>query len=180
MSVEWVEGDAQQLPFGDASFDRVISTFGAMFAPDHTRAAAEMVRVCRRGGTIVMCTWVNDGFPGELFKLLGAFMPPAPAGVQPPPLWGVEAHVAEVFGAAGTSPAVARETVDFSFAGVEDAVRRYAEDFGPFVMARKTLEPQARWEEFLAAFGELVRRFNVADDGTAVIRSDYLMITVER
>jgi SAM-dependent methyltransferase len=180
VEVEWVEGDAQELPFADASFDRVISTFGAMFAPDHARVAAELVRVCRPGGRIAMVTWVNDGFAGELFKLNGAFMPPPPPGVQPPPLWGVESHVAEVFGAAGVTPSIERETVDFEFPSVEVAVRHYADDFGPFVMARAALEPQGRWDEFLDAFADLVTRFNAAGDGGATIRSDYFVITVER
>jgi SAM-dependent methyltransferase len=180
VEIEWVEGDAQELPVEDASFDRVISTFGAMFAPDHARAAAELVRVCRPGGRIAMVTWANDGFAGELFKLTGAFLPPPPPGVQPPPLWGVEAHIAEVFGAAGVTPSVDRNTVEFLFESVEDAVKHYADDFGPFVMARGALEPQGRWDEFVAAFADLVTRFNAADDGRATIRSDYLVITVAR
>jgi SAM-dependent methyltransferase len=180
VEVEWVEADAQDLPFDDASFDRVISTFGAMFAPDHARAAAELVRVCRPGGRIAMTTWAADGFPGELFKLNGAFMPPPPPGVEPPPLWGVGAHVEEVFDAAGATATIARETVDFEFQSVEDAVQHYADDFGPFLMARAALEPQGRWDEFIAAFADLVRRFNGADDGTAKIRSDYFLIGVER
>jgi SAM-dependent methyltransferase len=180
VEVEWVEADAQDLPFGEASFDRVTSTFGAMFAPDHFRAAAELVRVCRPGGRIAMTTWVNDGFAGELFKLAGSFMPPPPPGVQPPPLWGVEEHVEEAFAAADASPTIERETVDFDFPSVADAVQRYADDFGPFVIARKVLEPQGRWEEFREAFADLVRRFNLASDGTAKIRSDYFVIRVER
>jgi SAM-dependent methyltransferase len=180
VEVEWVEGDAQDLPFADASFDRVISTFGAMFAPDHARAAAELVRVCRPGGRVAMVTWANAGFAGELFKLTGAFLPPPPPGVQPPPLWGVDEHITEVFGAAGVTPSIEHETVDFDFASVEDAVRHYGDDFGPFVMARGVLEPQGRWDEFLAAFADLVTRFNAAEDGSAMIRSEYLLITVER
>jgi SAM-dependent methyltransferase len=180
VEVEWVEADAQDLPFGEESFDRVTSTFGAMFAPDHFRAAAELVRVCRPGGWIAMTTWVNDGFAGELFKLTGSFMPPPPPGVQPPPLWGIEEHVREAFAAADVSPTIEREAVDFEFPSVADAVQRYADDFGPFVIARKVLEPQGRWEEFREAFTDLVRRFNLASDGTAKIRSDYFVIRVER
>lgn len=180
VEIQWIEGDAQQLPFEDASFDRVISTFGAMFAPDHTRAAAELVRVCRSGGRVAMTTWTNDGFAGELFELTGSYMLPPPPGVEPPPLWGVEEHVAEVFGAAGVSPSLTRETVDFDFPSVEDAVQCYAEDFGPFVVARGVLEPQGRWDDFIGAFRDLVLRFNSAGDGTARIRSEYLVITVER
>ena len=180
VEVEWVEGDAQDLPFEDARFDLVISTFGAMFAPDHARAAAELVRVCRPGGRGAMTTWVNDGFYGEVFNLTRAFLPPPPSGVEPPALWGVESHVTEAFGAAGVVPSIERETVEFDLPSVDAAVQDYGKDFGPFVMAREVLEPQGRWEEFLSAFGELVERFNVADDGSATIRSDYFVITVER
>ena len=116
VEVEWIEGDAAELPFADASFDRVTSTFGAMFAPDHAAAAAELVRVCRPGGRIGMTTWVNDGFVGEMFKLDGLVHAAPPPGAQTPPQWGVEAHVVEVFGAAGASPTLTIETVEFQLA----------------------------------------------------------------
>jgi SAM-dependent methyltransferase len=180
VEVEWVEADAQELPFGDASFDRVTSTFGAMFAPDHTRTAAELVRVCRPGGRIAMTTWVNDGFAGELFKLTGSALPPPPPGVQPPPLWGVEEHAEEVFADAGVVATIKRETIDFDFSSVEDAVQRYTTDFGPFVILRGVLEPEDRWVEFLRVFADLVRRFNHASDGTTKIRSDYFVIRIDR
>jgi SAM-dependent methyltransferase len=180
VEVTWVEADAQGLPFEDARFDRVISTFGAMFAPDHARAAAELVRVCRPRGRIAMATWTDDGFAGELFQLTGRFLPPPPPGVEPPQLWGVDSHIRDVFGAAGVDVEVSREAVDFDFPSVEVAVRHYADDFGPFIMARTILEPQGSWDEFLTAFADLVARFNRADDGTLTIRSDYLLITAER
>lgn len=178
VAIEWIEADALEQPFPDARFDRVTSTFGAMFASDHARAAAELVRVCRPNGRIAMTTWVDDGFAGELFKLTGSFLPPPP-GVQPPPLWGLEAHVAEMFGAAGVAPSIARETVVFPFDSIDDAVQEYARHFGPFVTARSLLEPQGRWHAFLDAFGDLLRRFNAADDGSARIPSDYFVITVD-
>lgn len=180
VDVEWVEGDAGELPFADASFDRVTSTFGAMFAPDHAAAAAELVRVCRPGGRIAMTTWVNDGFVGEMFKLTGSFMPPPPPGTQVPPMWGVEAHVVDVFAAAGVEPVLTREVVGFEWDSVAETVRDYAENFGPFLMARSVLEPQGRWDEFLAAYGELVTRFNRAEDGTARLESEYFVIVVDR
>jgi SAM-dependent methyltransferase len=178
--VEWIEGDAADLPFADASFDRVVSTFGAMFAPDHARAAAELVRVCRPGGRIAMTSWINDGFAGEMFSLAGSFMPPPPPGVQPPPLWGVESHVREMFAAAGAEPSITRETAVFSFDSAEEAVAEYTENFGPFVMARGALESQGRWGEFVAAFADLVARFNPANDSGARIASEYFLITVDR
>lgn len=178
--VEWIEGDAQRLPFDDAGFDCVTSTFGAMFAPDHQRTAGELVRVCRPGGQIAMTTWVDDGFVGELFTLTGSFMPAPPPGAQAPSLWGVKAHINEVFRAVGTEPSIEAAAVDFSFDSVDGAVGQYADNFGPFVSARKVLEPQGRWEEFIGAFRELVDRFNLATDGTARVRSDYFVVFVQR
>jgi SAM-dependent methyltransferase len=180
VEIEWVEGDAQDLHFADESFDRVVSTFGAMFAPDHERAAHELVRVCRAGGRIAMTTWVNDGYNGELFTMTGSFLPPPPAGVQPPSLWGVESHVRDVFAGAGETPDIAVETVDFVFASEQEAVDDYLQTFGVFVMARNVLEPQGRWSEFVQAFADLVHRFNIATDGTARIRADYFIVTVDR
>jgi SAM-dependent methyltransferase len=180
VDVEWIEADAQELPFADASFDRVVSTFGAMFAPDHARAAAELVRVCGAGGRVAMTTWTNDGFAGELFKLTGSFMPPPPAGVQPPPLWGVDEHILDVFAAAGVEPSLSRHSVEFEFQSVAEVVQRYAQDFGPFVVARGVLEPEGRWDEFLGAFADLVTRFNAATDGRARVSSEYFLISVER
>jgi ubiquinone/menaquinone biosynthesis C-methylase UbiE len=180
VDIEWVEGDAQELSFEDASFDRVTSTFGAMFAADHQRTAGELVRVCRPGGRVAMTTWVNDGFVGELFTLTASFLPPPPPGVQPPPLWGVQTHINDVFRAVGAEPTIEHESVEFNFDSVDDAVQQYATNFGPFVIARVVLEPQGRWEQFISAFQDLVSRFNSATDGTARIRSDYFVILVQR
>jgi len=179
VDVEWVEGDAQDLPFPDKSFDRVVSTFGAIFAPDHARAARELLRVCRAGGRVAMTTWVNDGFAGGLFKLNGTFLPPPP-GVQPPPLWGVKSHIEEVFAAAGATPDIAREVFDVQFASESAAVDEYTTTFGPYVVARTVLEPQGRWLEFVQALTDLIRRFNVAADGTVRIPAEYFLITIDR
>ena len=95
-----------------------------MFAPDHAGAAAELVRGLPAGGRVLMTTWIDDGFVGEMFSLTGEFMPPPPPGLQPPPLWGAESHVREMFAAACASPSIAREVVSFDFATVEDVVQR--------------------------------------------------------
>ena len=100
--------------------------------------------------------------------------------MQPPPLWGVESHVKEVFSAAGVTPDIAKETVELHFASEQDAVDDHTTNFGPFVTARTVLEPQGRWPEFVEAFADLVRRFNIGADGTVRIPSEYLLITVER
>jgi SAM-dependent methyltransferase len=178
VEVTWVEGDAQELPFADASFDVVTSTFGAMFAPDHARAAAELVRVC--AGRLLMTTWLDDGFAADLFDLTGSMLPPPPDGAQPPSSWGDVRHASDVFSAAGETPVFDIATVDFAFASVEDTVRRYSEGFGPFVAARQVLEPEGRWQELLDAFGKLVERFNAGTDGRVRIPASYLIITIDR
>jgi SAM-dependent methyltransferase len=177
VEVEWVEADAQDLPFADASFDRVLSTFGAMFAPDHRRAAAELVRVCRPGGLGAMATWAAEGFAGGFFKLTGSFLPPPPPGVESPLMWGGEEHATAVFEAAGAHPSITRETVVFESPSVERIVGQYERDFGPLVAARRLVEPQGRWPEFLEAFTDLVESFNRSSDGTARIAAEYLLIT---
>ncbi|MBJ7331635.1 MAG: methyltransferase domain-containing protein [Solirubrobacteraceae bacterium] len=177
VQVEWLEGDAADLPLPSTAFDRVVSTFGAMFAPEHARAAAELVRICRPGGRVAMTTWVNDGFVGEMFALSGGFLPAPPEGTQTPPQWGLRTHIEEMFGAAGVTPQIERRTVEFAFGSVDEAVREYTERFGPLVVARSVLEPQGRWDEFVTAFRELIARFYAQDDA---IRSEYYLITVDR
>lgn len=97
--VTFREANAEALPFGDAEFDAVISCIGVMFAPHHQQAAAELIRVCRPGGTIAVLSWTPDGFIGRMFATMKPYVPPPPAGVQPPPLWGDEGHVRSLFGA---------------------------------------------------------------------------------
>ena len=95
-------------------------------------------------------------------------------------MWGLADHARNMFAAAGTEPSITVETVDFSFSSVEESVRTYAEEFGPFVITRSVIEPQGRWDEFLGAFDALVRRFNTATDGTARVQSSYFVISVDR
>ncbi len=99
VALEWVEADAEQLPFEDESFDVVMSSIGAMFAPHHQDVADELVRVCRPGGTIGLLSWTPEGMIGALFRTMGPFAPPPPPGAQPPPLWGREEHLNDLFGA---------------------------------------------------------------------------------
>ena len=98
VELEWVEADAENLPFGDASYDVVMSSIGAMFAPHHQEVADELVRVCKPGGTIGLLSWTPEGMIGALFRTMGPYAPPPPPGAQPPPLWGSEDHLRELFG----------------------------------------------------------------------------------
>jgi ubiquinone/menaquinone biosynthesis C-methylase UbiE len=177
VEVEWVEADAEQLPFEDASFDRVLSTFGHMFAPRHAVAAAELARVCRPGGIVGTTTWSQEGLAGAMFSTVGKYMPPPPDFAQPPSLWGDEAHIREMFEPNGLDVEIDRETVIFAKPSVEELVSFYEQKFGPMVMAKTALGE--RWPELRADLTSLFESFNTAEDGTCRVESEY-MVTVGR
>jgi SAM-dependent methyltransferase len=177
VEVEWVQGDAESLPFDDASFDRVTSNFGAMFAPRHAVAAAEMVRVCKPGGTVVMTTWSIEGFNGKLFEMLGRHMPPPPPGVQGPPLWGDEAHAREMFAQAGVEAQIDRDVVDTRGDTVDGFIDEFLKNFGPLVLARPALEAQGGWDPLLADYRALIDGANTKTDGSLQYDAEYLIVT---
>ena len=142
LPVELVEGDAEALPFPDASFDAVTSVFGSMFAPDHERAAAELLRVCRPGGTIALASWTPSGFLGDFFRTMAAHVPP-PAGVRSPMLWGTESHLRELFGDGIASLDAAERTFTFRFRSAEEFVSFFRTWYGPTLKAFASLEPEA-------------------------------------
>jgi SAM-dependent methyltransferase len=139
LEVELIEGDAEALPFPDASFDAVTSVFGSMFAPNHTQAAAELLRVCRPGGTIALASWTPDGFVGELFRTTSGYVPP-PAGVQSPLLWGTEEHLRELLGDRVDSLEVTERTFTFRFTSAEELVSFFRLWYGPTLKAFAALE----------------------------------------
>jgi SAM-dependent methyltransferase len=143
LPVELVEGDAEALPFPDGSFDAVTSVFGSMFAPDHAKAASELLRVCRPGGTIALASWTPDGFIGELFRTIAAHVPP-PAGVASPMLWGTEAHLRELLGPGIDSLQIEERTFTFRFTSPEDFVSFFRLWYGPTLKAFCALEGEAR------------------------------------
>jgi SAM-dependent methyltransferase len=143
LDVELVEGDAEALPFPDASFDAVISVFGSMFAPDHARAAAELLRVCRPGGTIALASWTPDGFIGELFQTVSKHMPP-PAGLQSPMLWGTEDHLHGLFGDQIASLDVTERAFTWRFTSAEEFVTFFRLWYGPTLKAFAALEDTKR------------------------------------
>src|SRR3954463_9935527 len=143
LSVELLEGDAEALPFADGSFDAVTSVFGSMFAPAHARAAAELLRVCRPGGTIALASWTPDGFIGELFRTIAKHVPP-PAGVASPMLWGKKSHLRMLFGTDVTSLDVREKTFTFRFLSAEDFVTFFRLWYGPTVKAFAAVEGPAR------------------------------------
>jgi SAM-dependent methyltransferase len=173
VEVQWVEADAEELPFEDASFDRVLSTFGHMFAPRHAIAAAEMARVCRPGGIVATTTWRPEGWAGAMFKTISGYIPPPPDFAQPPPLWGEEAHVREMFEPHGLELELDRETTIFGKASVEEFTSFYEEKFGPWVTAKAALGD--RWPELRSDLVKVNESFNVADDGTCKVEAEYLV-----
>jgi ubiquinone/menaquinone biosynthesis C-methylase UbiE len=158
LAVDLLEGDAEALPFPDSSFDAVTSVFGTMFAPDHAKTATELLRVCRPGGTIALASWTPDGFIGEMFRTIGAHVPP-PAGVRSPLLWGTEAHLRELFGDGIASIEVAEQTFTFRYRSAEDFVEFFRLWYGPTLKAFAALEGTGRdaLEKDLVA---LARRFD--------------------
>lgn len=178
LQVNWVQGDAEALPFEDAAFDRVTSVFGAMFAPQQEQTAAELVRVARPGARIGVTAWTAEGLNGQLLKTMGAHLPPPPPELTPPVLWGVESHVGELFSQAGAQVACERRTVSVEADSVEAWLDYTEEVLGPVVMAKAALEPQGKWEAVRADLADLFGRFNEADDGTLRAPAEYLLTLV--
>jgi SAM-dependent methyltransferase len=172
LPVTFVEGDAEQLPFPAESFDLVLSTVGVMFAPDHQRAADELVRVTAPGGRIALASWTPTGMIGHLFRTVGTWAPP-PAGLRPPALWGTEEHLAELFGDRVRWTALTLREFDFRYRSPEHYAEWFVEFYGPITRLNGTLsdDDRPRFADDLAA---VARSFNRADDGTVVAPAQYL------
>lgn len=178
LDVAFQVADAEDLPFGDASFDAVGSTFGVMFTPNQDKAAAEMLRVCRSGGKVGLANWTPDGFIGSLFKVIGRYMPP-PAGVQSPSLWGTKSRLEELFGIAGSDIKITERDFAFRYRSPDHWLEIFRDFYGPTHKAFGALDGGARAslsEDLL----DLIARNNVADDGTMVVPSAYLEVVVTR
>lgn len=179
LDVQFVEGDAEQLPFPDASFDAVLSIYGVMFAPDHQRAAAELVRVCRPCGRIALASWTPEGFIGETFRVFSRYLPPA-RGLEPPVRWGNEAYLRSLFGTAVRSLKSYRRTAVFRFRSPEENVEFFRMHYGPTLRAFETLEP-ARREALRNDLLSLARRYDRnGGTGPIAIAADYLETVIDR
>lgn len=178
LSIAFREADAEALPFPDAGFDVVLSTFGVMFTPDQDRAAAEMIRVCRPGGKIGLANWTPDGFIGQLFRTIGAHVAP-PAGARSPALWGTQARMTELFQPHASSVKTASRNFVFRYRSPEHWLDVFKTYYGPVLKTFAALDPyrQASLQRDLVA---LIDRFNRADDGTMVVPSEYLEVVVTR
>ncbi|MEO8159042.1 MAG: class I SAM-dependent methyltransferase [Betaproteobacteria bacterium] len=177
LTLEFREADAEALPFADASFDVVVSTFGVMFTPDQDRAAAELARVCKSGGKIGLANWTPEGFIGQLFKTIGKHLPP-PAGAKSPALWGTRARIDEMFGAKGSVQSTARHFA-FRYRSPAHWLEVFRTYYGPVLKAFAALDAkgQIALEADLIA---LIERFNKSGDGTMVVPAEYLEIVVTR
>jgi SAM-dependent methyltransferase len=174
--VNFKAADAEDLPFADASFDAVVSTFGVMFTPDHARAAAEMARVCRPGGRIGMANWTPAGFIGQLFKVLGRHLPP-PAGAQSPSLWGSEAHLRGLFGERAAKIEATPRLFNFRYRSAAHFVDVFRTWYGPVHKAFLALGPEkgAALERDLV---ELLNSLNRGGKDSLVVPSEYLEVVV--
>jgi SAM-dependent methyltransferase len=176
VEIGWVEGDAEQLPFEDESFDVVISTAGIMFAPDQRRAALEAARVLRPGGRIGISSWRPDGSTGRFFLTIVSHMPPPPEGFQPPPLWGIRDHVRELFEGTGIEPSFEDAAVRFEFGSADEAMEMYETTFGPVISAKETLEPEGKWEALRSDMLEFFATELAAGGGDGY-PGEYLLVT---
>jgi ubiquinone/menaquinone biosynthesis C-methylase UbiE len=170
--------DAENLPFRGGEFDVVLSTFGVMFTPNQERAANEIVRVLRPGGTIGLANWTPDGFVGELLQVVGRFMAP-PAGLMPPALWGTETRIVELFGKYAADIRTARRQFVFRNLSAEHWIGEFQRYYGPVLRTFETLDPVGR-HEFHAALLDLLERHNRGGREALIVPGDYLEVVVRR
>jgi SAM-dependent methyltransferase len=178
LSVEFREADAEALPFGNASFDVVVSTFGVMFTPNQEQAAAELLRVCKAGGKIGLANWTPDGFIGQLFKTLGKYLPP-PAGAKSPAGWGMRARLSELFGAGAASIETEARHFVFRYRSPEHFLDVFKTYYGPMLKAFAALDgagQQGLRRDLLALIGTM----NRADDASMVLPSEYLEVVISK
>ncbi len=178
LEIDFVEADAEDLPFEDASFDVVMSIFGAMFAPDQPQTAAELMRVCRPSGRIGMANWVPDGFVGEMFKTTSEHAPPPP-GLNPPSLWGTEERLRELFGDGISDLRVIRRTVRQRFRSADHWFEVFRTYFGPAKVAFDRVGPDGE-AALEADLRDLLERSNEAGDRALVLPADYLEVIATR
>jgi SAM-dependent methyltransferase len=181
LELEWVEADAENLPFDDGSFDVVMSCIGAMFAPHHQEVADELVRVCRPGGKIGLLSWTPEGMIGALFRTMGPFAPAPPPGAQPPPLWGGEDHVRELFGDRVDFGTVERDVLNVTaFERPHDYATHFKERYGPTIAALKNARSNGREAELVEALDRFSDEWNLGTPERARFEQEYLLTVATR
>ena len=176
LDIEWVTADAERLPFESESFDVVMSSIGVMFAPHHRDAADELVRVCRPGGTIGLLSWTPEGMLGALFRTMKPFAAPPPPGVESPPLWGSEEHLAELFGERVMFGTLHRDELEITaFERARDYGEHFKSFYGPTIAARANAARNGRDGEFDAALDAFCDDWNRGTESRARFEKDYLL-----
>ena len=178
LPVTFVEGDAEELPLPDASYDVVLSTVGVMFAPNHQQAADELIRVTRPGGRIALANWTPAGMVGQMFKTVSKWAPP-PAGVQPATLWGTEQHLSDLFGDRVEWTAISKREYVFRYHSPEHFAQWFIENYGPITRLAGTLDGSDK-ERFAADLADVPRAFDYSNDGTVAARAEYLEVVAIR
>jgi ubiquinone/menaquinone biosynthesis C-methylase UbiE len=183
LPINFREADAEDLPFGNGSFDLVLSTFGVMFTPDHAQAANELLRVCRPGGRIAMANWTPEGFIGQMFKVLGRHLPP-PAGLTPPSAWGTLAHLQQLFGDEAAAIIATPRVFNFRYRSAEHMIEVFRTWYGPVQKAFAAL-PADKAAQLHQDLAELMERFDggghaAPGRGALVVPSEYLEIVITR
>jgi ubiquinone/menaquinone biosynthesis C-methylase UbiE len=170
--------DAEDLPFADGSFDVVLSTFGAMFSPDHRRTAGELLRVTKPGGRIGIANWTPDGFIGQLFKLIGGFVPP-PAGLASPAAWGNQTRIAELFGPYARDIQSQTKQFNFNYRSAEHFIDHFRTYYGPVNKAFAALDAEKQ-QALHDAIAALLARLNRGGQRSLVVPSDYLEVVITK
>jgi SAM-dependent methyltransferase len=178
LDVDFEVADAEYLPFEDRTFDVVLSTFGAMFTPDHARPAREMLRVTRPGGRIGLANWTPEGFIGRLFRIVGAYLPP-PTGPKSPALWGTEPHIVELFGAQAVEIRTERKHFNFRYRSPAHWLQVFREFYGPVRKAFASLD-RVRQRALEADIVRLLEGLNVAGGRSLVVPGEYLEVVIVR
>ncbi len=178
LDIEFQIADAEDLPFADASFDAVVSTFGAMFCPDQDRTAAEIMRVCKSGGRIGLANWTPDGFIGQMFKTLGKYLPP-PTDVRSPAVWGTQGWLQATFGAAASAVAAQPRLFTFRYRSALHFLDVFRTFYGPVLKAFEMLEETGR-NALARDIIELVARFNTSGDQSMVVPGEYIEVVVTK
>ena len=178
LAIDYREGDAEDLPFDDASFDNVVSTFGAMFAPNQGQAASKLIRVCKKGGKIGLANWMPDGSIGQIFKIVGRHVPPPP-GLHSYAAWGTEAFLQTHFGSRVSKIEVTRRQFTFRYHSPEHWLDIFSSNYGPLVKAFDALEA-AKGKSPRNDIQGTIEQHNRATDGTMVVPADYLEVVITR
>lgn len=178
--IDWIEGDAEHLPFADHSFERVLSVFGVMFAPDHHRAAAELARVLTPGGTIGLCSWTIEGAFGRMIRLMMSRQQSASGFAPPPGLWGNQVYVTELFSGLGVTLRFERNHVLFQHDSAETWITYLEQVFGPIIFAKAALQDSGRWDALRTDLVNLYSSLTESTDGSLRVPAEYLTAIVRK